>query len=96
MTQEGRGLADLAQQMTRYPQVLVNFQVARKVPITSLPGVQGAITKIEHALGAEGRVLVRYSGTEPKARVMIEGADEATIRAYADEIAECMRKELAT
>ncbi len=96
MTQEGRGLADLAQQMTRYPQVLVNFKVGRKVPITSLPGVQGAIAKIEHALGAEGRVLVRYSGTEPKARVMIEGADEATIRAYADEIAECMRKELAT
>jgi phosphoglucosamine mutase len=50
---------------------------------------------VESALGAEGRVLVRYSGTEPKARVMIEGTDEAKIRAQAEEIVAVMQKELA-
>jgi phosphoglucosamine mutase len=65
------------------------------VPIDQLPAVAAAITKIEQALGDDGRVLVRYSGTEPKARVMIEGTDEKVIRAYAEDIAQHMRKELA-
>ncbi len=95
MVQEERSLSDLAKQMTRYPQVLVNFQVARKVPIENLPSVQAAIAKVEKMLGVDGRVLVRYSGTESKARVMIEGTDEAIIRGYAEEIADCMRKALA-
>jgi phosphoglucosamine mutase len=94
MVQEGRSLSELAKQMTRYPQVLVNFKVARKVPIEDLPTVQGAIAKVEKALGLDGRVLVRYSGTEPKARVMIEGTDESIIQGYADDIADCMRKAL--
>jgi phosphoglucosamine mutase len=95
MVQEGRSLSDLAKLMTRYPQVLLNFPVERKVPIDQLPTVEAAIAKVEQALGADGRVLVRYSGTEAKARVMIEGTNEATIRAYAEELAECMRKALA-
>jgi phosphoglucosamine mutase len=95
MVQEGRSLSDLAQQMTRYPQVLLNFQVPRKVPIDELPGVRGAIETVEKALGADGRVLVRYSGTESKARVMIEGTDETVIRGYAEEIADCLRAALA-
>jgi len=94
MVQEGCNLSDLTKQMTRYPQVLVNFKVAKKVPIEELPSVQGAIAKVEKALGVDGRVLVRYSGTESKARVMIEGTDEAIIQGYADDIAECMRKAL--
>ena len=95
MVREGRSLSELAKIMTRYPQVLLNFPVARKLPIDSLPSVQAAIAKVEKALGQDGRVLVRYSGTEAKARVMIEGTDENTIRAYADDIAECLRKALA-
>jgi phosphoglucosamine mutase len=95
MVQEGRSLSDLAKLMTRYPQVLLNFPVARKLPIDSLPAVQAAIAKVEKTLGNEGRVLVRYSGTEAKARVMIEGTDEPTVRAYAEDIAECLRKALA-
>ena len=95
MMQEGRSLSDLAKGMVRYPQVLVNFQVARKVPIDELPSVTAVIAKVEASLGADGRVLVRYSGTESKARVMIEGTDEAVIQGYADEIADCMRKALA-
>jgi phosphoglucosamine mutase len=95
MVQEGRRLSDLASLMTRYPQVLLNFPVQRKVPLENLESVQVAIAKVEKALGQDGRVLVRYSGTESKARVMIEGTDEHTIHTYAEEIAECMRKALA-
>jgi phosphoglucosamine mutase len=95
MVREGKRLSELATLMTRYPQVLLNFPVERKVPIDQLPAVAAAITKIEQALGDDGRVLVRYSGTEPKARVMIEGTDEKVIRAYAEDIAQHMRKELA-
>jgi phosphoglucosamine mutase len=95
MVQEGRSLSELAKLMTHYPQVLLNFPVVRKVPIDGLPSVQAAIAKVEKALGPDGRVLVRYSGTEAKARVMIEGTDEPTIRAYAEDIAGCLRKALA-
>jgi phosphoglucosamine mutase len=94
MVQEGRSLSELAKLMTRYPQVLLNFPVVRKVPVDELPTVQAAIAKVERALGKEGRVLVRYSGTEPKARVMIEGTDELTIRMYAEDIADVMGKVL--
>jgi phosphoglucosamine mutase len=95
MVQEGQSLSQLAKIMTRYPQVLLNFPVARKVPIDTLTTVQAAIARVEKTLGQDGRVLVRYSGTESKARVMIEGTDEPTIRAYAEDIAECLRKALA-
>jgi phosphoglucosamine mutase len=95
MVREGKKLSELAKLMTRYPQVLLNFAVERKVPIDQLPAVEAAIAKVEQALGDDGRVLVRYSGTEPKARVMIEGTDEKVIRAHAEDIAERMRKELA-
>ncbi len=95
MVQEGRSLSELAKLMTRYPQVLLNFAVDRKVPIDQLPAVVSTIANVEKALGGEGRVLVRYSGTEPKARVMIEGTDEAVIHAHAEDIAACLRKALA-
>ncbi len=95
MVEEGRPLSELARAMTRYPQVLLNFPVARKRPLEEMPVVQQCITRIEGDLGAEGRVLVRYSGTESKARVMIEGTDLGRIRAQADEIAQAMKKELA-
>jgi phosphoglucosamine mutase len=87
MVREGLPLAELATVMTRTPQVLVNTVVERKVPLEDLPEVQRAIASIESQLGDDGRVLVRYSGTESKARVMIEGLDEARIKHWADEIA---------
>ncbi len=95
MVQEGRPLSELAAIMTSYPQVLINFKVPRKVPIDQLPASAAIIRRIEGLLGTEGRVLVRYSGTEPKARVMIEGTDEASIRTQAEEIVAAMQKELA-
>jgi phosphoglucosamine mutase len=95
MVQEGRPLSELAEAMTRYPQVLLNFPVAKKRPFNEMPTVQKMIAKIEQDLGNEGRVVVRYSGTESKARVMIEGTDEAGIKAQADEIARTLKAALA-
>jgi phosphoglucosamine mutase len=95
MVQEERPLSELAAIMTRYPQVLINFAVARKTPLHELAAVAAVIRRVEDALGQEGRVLVRYSGTESKARVMIEGTDENTIRGYAEEIVATMQKALA-
>jgi phosphoglucosamine mutase len=95
MVREGKPLSELARAMTRYPQVLLNFAVARKRPFEEMPAVQRVIAQVESDLGAEGRVVVRYSGTESKARVMIEGTDEAGIRAQADQIARTLQEALA-
>jgi phosphoglucosamine mutase len=94
MVESGRPLSELARGMTRYPQVLVNVKVREKRPIESLPQVTSLITRVERSLGGEGRVLVRYSGTEPKARIMIEGPDASAIQAYAEDIARAMEKAL--
>ena len=83
----GEPLASLASCMRKFPQVLVNVAVARKPPIESLDGLAARIGEFEREMAGSGRVLVRYSGTEPLARVMIEGADAARIQAMADELA---------
>ncbi|MFL5308698.1 MAG: phosphoglucosamine mutase [Polyangia bacterium] len=95
MVAEGKPLSELAQAMTRYPQVLLNFPVAKKRPFEEMPAVLKVIASVEKRLGSEGRVVVRYSGTESKARVMIEGTDEAGIKAQANEIAQTLQRELA-
>jgi phosphoglucosamine mutase len=87
MVREQRPLSELAQVMTRTPQVLINTAVEKKVPLDQLPDVARLIAEIERELGDDGRVLVRYSGTESKARVMIEGMDEARIQGWAEQIA---------
>jgi phosphoglucosamine mutase len=92
MAREGKPLSELAKVMTRTPQVLVNTAVGKKVPLEQLPDVQQMIADIEKQLGDTGRVLVRYSGTESKVRVMIEGMDEARIKGWADDIAGAMQK----
>jgi phosphoglucosamine mutase len=95
MVEEQKPLSELARTMTRYPQVLLNFSVPRKRPFEEMPAVQKMIAKVESALGNDGRVVVRYSGTESKARVMIEGTDESGIKAYANEIADTLKQALA-
>jgi phosphoglucosamine mutase len=87
MMGEEKPLSELSCCMERTPQVLVNVVVERRLPIDELPDVRRLIATIEHELGESGRVLVRYSGTEAKARVMIEGPDEAAIRARAEQVA---------
>ena len=88
-------LAELADDLVNYPQVLLNFPVAKKRPFDEMPTVQKLIARVERDLGTDGRVVVRYSGTEAKARVRIEGIDEAGIKAQADEIADTLKAALA-
>ena len=78
----------------RFPQVLVNVRVADKKPIDELPAVVEAIERVEKSLRGGGRVLIRYSGTEPKARVMVEGQDEAQVGGFARELAEVLQRSL--
>jgi phosphoglucosamine mutase len=93
MLAEGRPLSELAAAaMQRYPQVLVSVRVRDKRPVEHLPDVARAIARVERALGQEGRVLVRYSGTESKARVMVEGPDEDRVRSYAEQIASTLER----
>lgn len=94
MRETGESLASLAACMRKFPQVLVNVPVARKPPIDSLPGVAEQICAFESELDGSGRILVRYSGTESLARVMIEGADHARIQAMADALASTIRREV--
>jgi phosphoglucosamine mutase len=95
MLEEGRPFSELiAGAMVRYPQVLVNFAVPHKRPLEELAEVQRAIKSVADELGSEGRVVVRYSGTESKARVMIEGTDQARISVQAHEIARVMTRAL--
>ncbi len=90
----GKPLSELAACMPRFPQVLENVRVRRKEDLRTLPGVQARIREAEGALTGAGRVLVRYSGTEPLARVMVEGPDEAAIRHWAEAIAAVIREAL--
>jgi phosphoglucosamine mutase len=76
------------------PQVLLNLRVRVKTPLEELPDVMGVIGAVEERLGQSGRVLVRYSGTEKKVRVMVEGEDRAVIEALAAEIADALRAEI--
>ena len=95
MLRTGRKLSELAAEMTRYPQVLVNVRVAEKRPLEELPDFQKALAAVEAEMGDRGRVLVRYSGTESKARVMVEGEDEARVAEVAADLAERLQKSLA-
>ena len=72
----GRPLADLAAGFRRFPQILRNVKVREKQPLESIPGLSEAVASVERELGTSGRVLLRYSGTEALARVMIEGPDQ--------------------
>jgi phosphoglucosamine mutase len=90
----GRTLADLAADLTTYPQVLLNVRVREKVELTSVPVVAEAIARVEARVAGHGRLLVRYSGTEPLLRVMLEGRNQDEIRAWAQEIVDVVKEHL--
>jgi phosphoglucosamine mutase len=83
---EGRSLADLASDMPVYPQVLRNTRVRDKADIEAIPEVRAALDEARHALDGRGRLVVRYSGTEPVLRVMAEGPDEAEVTRLVEQI----------
>jgi len=94
MADTGRELDELAAGFVAYPQVLVNVRVARKPDLAGVPGVARAMAEVEAALDGHGRLLVRYSGTEPLVRIMIEGKDQQDIQRWADELARRVERDL--
>jgi phosphoglucosamine mutase len=95
IAETGRELADLASELVSYPQVLVNVRVRERRDLATVPAIAACMTRIEHQLDGAGRLLVRYSGTEPLLRVMIEGRDQVEIQGWAAEIAATVKEHLA-
>jgi phosphoglucosamine mutase len=91
----GKELSELAGQLVTYPQVLVNVRVKQKTDLSTVPAIASTMKKVEQGLAGNGRLLVRYSGTEPLLRIMLEGQDDQVIRGWADEIAGVVREHLA-
>lgn len=94
MNDEGKSLTALTEGFSRYPQTLVNIRVRARIPFESLPAVQRKAHEIEDVLGERGRLLLRYSGTEALARVMIEGENEQQVHALADDLAKIIKNEI--
>jgi phosphoglucosamine mutase len=91
MRDENKPLSELSEVMTVFPQVLLNIEVKRKPEIESVVPLMDAIRLVEKILGEKGRVLVRYSGTQPLCRVMVEGPDKDETRQYCQQIADVVR-----
>ncbi len=94
MKRKERTLDELAKLMEPFPQVLYNVEVREKKDISSIPEIERRVKEIEKALGESGRVLVRYSGTEPLLRVMIEGEDEQKLHCYAQDLVELVKRHI--
>jgi phosphoglucosamine mutase len=94
MAETGRELADLAGELVAYPQVLLNVRVREKKELRSIPEIAAAMARVEERLSGQGRLLVRYSGTEPLLRVMLEGRDQHEIQGWAAEIAGTVKEHL--
>ena len=94
MAESGRELADLAAELVTYPQVLVNVRVRERRDLATVPDVAAAVAALEARLEGQGRLLVRYSGTEPLLRIMIEGRHQDEIDGWAHDLAGLVKQHL--
>ena len=90
----GKPMSELARELTVFPQVLKNIRVREKAPFDEVPALRDAVSAAEKDLGDRGRVLVRYSGTEPLVRIMVEAEEEGLVEQHASRLAEVFQKEL--
>ncbi len=95
MVDEDKSLAELTLGLQIFPQILVNVHVNEKRPFTEIQEINNAIKRVENALGTRGRLLLRYSGTEALARIMIEGEQQEQIETLANELGDVIKKHLA-
>jgi len=94
MVRTGRPLSELAKEaMERVPQVLENITLRARQPLEDMKALAVATQKVKDALGSDGRVLVRWSGTEPKLRIMLEGPNEDRLRRWAKDLAAAAQKD---
>lgn len=96
MVQRQRPLSELRRIVQRYPQVLINVKVRERRDLSMVEPVAKTLHRVTSALGERGRLLVRYSGTEPLVRVMVEGEDPDTVKTYGEEVAEVVRLHLGS
>ncbi len=93
---EDKSLAELTTGFVRFPQILVNVRVRERIPFDDLPKIRKKAEEIKDAMGSRGRLLLRYSGTEPLARVMVEGEDHRNVKAVAGELADLIQAEIGS
>jgi phosphoglucosamine mutase len=91
MQQTGEPLSALVAGMQRFPQVMINVRVARRIDVDGTPAIQSAVSEVEGELGKRGRVVLRASGTEPVIRVMVEAVDAREAQALAERLADKVR-----
>jgi phosphoglucosamine mutase len=91
MQQTGEPLSALVAGMQRFPQVMINVRVARRIDVDGTPAIQSAVSEVEAELGKRGRVVLRASGTEPVIRVMVEAVDAGEAQALAERLADKVR-----
>jgi phosphoglucosamine mutase len=94
--QAGVGLDELTEDLRVFPQILVNVRVRQRKDLAGAPSVAEEIRRAEDSFAGSGRVLVRFSGTEPLARVMVEGLDAEQVERFSASIAEAIRKEMGS
>jgi phosphoglucosamine mutase len=95
MAATGKGLSELAGALVTYPQVLMNVRVRARVDLATVPAISAVIAGVQQRLGGAGRLLVRYSGTEPLLRIMLEGPDREQIEQWGREIVAVVQAHLA-
>jgi phosphoglucosamine mutase len=95
LSDSGKSLGQMTAGFQTYPQILLNVRVREKRPFADFPGVQTAVVEVEKELANKGRLLLRYSGTEALARVMIEGENQHQIESYAEKIAAAIKQEVS-
>ncbi len=95
IVEENKSLAELASDLQIFPQILVNVHVKEKRPFDEIHEIREAVKRVETELGSRGRLLLRYSGTEPLARIMIEGEQQEHIEKMANELAEVIKRQLS-
>ena len=96
MKRKDRPLDELAKVMEPLPQVLYNVEVKEKKNLSEFPEIEKKIREIEKSLGHSGRILIRYSGTEPLLRIMVEGEDETKLHRFAQDLVELVKKQIGT
>ncbi len=94
MVEQGKALSELAQGTIRLPQVQRSLTITKKPPLDSIPEIQKELEKAQEALKNRGRVVLRYSGTEPKVRIMVEGEDQQLINSLLDDLSQVVEKTL--
>lgn len=96
MIETGSKLSELAGAFKKFPQICINVRVSSKPPFETIPHLCSTIEEVEQALGPSGRLLVRYSGTEPILRIMVEGPKRSVLQQYANQIATTVRSAIGT